>query len=118
MLDMREIEQEIAAIEHAKNHSKSDCIFLAALYSIRDHQKSDIPYYVPSTYSQIPIAYSQAAEPDISAKIEVSGNSEFIRSISGKNTNAIWKVVDELMDTLKLANPRVYDGVIREIQAL
>lgn len=123
MLDVREIEQEIAEIEHAKNHSPSACMYLAALYMILDHKKDPARDYKTIQYSQTPITYSQAAlpreeHPVISAKVEISGNSEFMRSIGGKDAKDIWKVVDELMDDLKLGNRRVYDMVMAKIRAL
>lgn len=120
MLELREIEQEIAELEHKRNHSASDCVCLAALYSIRDHHKDNVDY--EPARMQIPIysqaAYSMDEQPVISAKVEISGNSEFLRSVAGKDTTAAWEIMDELMDNLKLVNPRVHDSVIRKIQAL
>lgn len=121
MLDLREIEQEIAELEIARNHTPSECIFLAALYCIADHKRGKTENYDMLAYSQAALPkpiYSRDAEPAISAKVEISGNSEFLRSVTGKDTGEAWAVVDELMDNLKLVNPRVYDSVIRKIQAL
>ena len=30
----------------------------------------------------------------------------------------LYKIMDDLMDTLQVANPRVYNGVMRKIRAL
>lgn len=117
MIDIKEIELEIADIEHAKDHSPSVCMYLSALYSIRDHMNGGTPYREPIAYSQA--SYSREIEhPAISAKVEIAGNSEFLRSVTGKDTAAAWSIVDELMDNLKLVNPRVYDNVLMKIQAL
>lgn len=121
MLDLREIEQEIAELEIARNHTPSECIFLAALYCIADHKRGNTSNYDMLAYSQAAFpkpVYSREDEPAISAKVEISGNSEFLRSVAGKDLSSAWEVVDELMDNLKLVNPRVYDGVMRKIQAL
>ena len=48
----------------------------------------------------------------MSAKLEVS--SDFLRAVKGKEESA-WDIIDDLMDTLKVAYPRVYDSVMRKI---
>lgn len=114
MLDIKEIEQEIAELERAKNHSPSACMYLAALYSIRDHGSAGVQHE--------PIMYSQAAAPIpapvVSAKLDIYGNSDFLRAVDGKESNEAWDVINELMDTLKVVNPRVYDDVMRKMRAL
>lgn len=117
MLDITEIDRAIAELEDAPNHTPSMCARLANLYMIRDHKTGDDPYYTRlATYSKA--AYPIEEQPAISAKVEISGNSEFLRSVTGKDTSSALAVVDELMDNLKLVNPRVYESVIRKIQAL
>lgn len=119
MLDLKEINQEIAELENAKNHSPNVCIYLAALYSIRDHHKDTIEQYeFPRVQAYSQAAYSMDEQPVISAKVEISGNSEFMRSVTGKDTKAAFDIWDELMDDLKLGNRRVYDMVMAKLQAL
>lgn len=115
MLNIREIEEEIAELKNAKNHTPSACMYLAALYSIHDHVSDHAAQYEPIVYSQ---AASPLAAPVVSAKLDIYGNSDFLRAVDGKESNEAWDVINELMDTLKVVNPRVYDDVMRKINAL
>lgn len=35
-----------------------------------------------------------------------------------KSKEQVWGIMDDLMDTLQVANPRVYNGVMRKIRGL
>ena len=48
--------------------------------------------------------------------IDTDGESEFLRMIRGEDPRRIWAIMDELMQTIKLINPRLYDGVINKIE--
>lgn len=110
MLDPKEIDLEIAKWEYLEssydNYSK-----LATLYTIRDHMTQSKPE--PVMYD---LGYSSAsADPTL---IQANGDSEFISTILGQEQTAVWEIMDDLMDTLQVANPRVYNGVMRKIRAL
>ena len=111
MLDRREIDIEIARLEYGESsypaYSK-----LADLYTIRDRmdrQEEKAPYEA-----------SYSAAPASSAPFEIGhyGDSDFLRSIDGRDQKALWNIIDDLMDTLHTVNPRVYEGVMRKIRAL
>lgn len=81
---------------------------LAILYAIEDRhaegrQSEERPY----------AAYSTAPAP-----LEDYGDSDFLRAISGKDPAEAWAVMDELMDTLRVVNERVYNSVMQKIDAL
>lgn len=40
------------------------------------------------------------------------GESEFMNTIKGKDTAKVWEVMDELMSTLYVLNPKLYQGVL------
>lgn len=46
------------------------------------------------------------------------GDSDFLQAVRGKDCTAVFNVIDELMDTLRITAPRVYSGVMRKISAL
>lgn len=48
--------------------------------------------------------------------IETDGSSEFLQMIQGDDPKRIWAIMDELMTTIKVINPRLYDGVINKIE--
>ena len=44
------------------------------------------------------------------------GNSDFLRAVSGKSPAAVFGALDELMDDLKMINPKVYNLYMRKIE--
>ena len=40
------------------------------------------------------------------------GKSEFLDTIKGKDPKLVWDVMDELMSTLAVLNPNLYQGVL------
>ena len=109
MLDPKEIDIEIARLEYGES-SYPAYAKLANLYTIRNqiNHKEAEPVYEAS--------YSAAAVG--STSVEAYGDSEFIRAISGRRQADVWEVMDDLMDTLHVANPRVYNGVMRKLQGI
>lgn len=54
--------------------------------------------------------YSAAPAP-----VEVFGDSDFLRAVSAVEPSVAWAVMDELMDSLKVVNERVYNSVMRKL---
>lgn len=107
--NLKEIEWYIDQLEHT-DIPDSGYVLLSALYTIRDHM----------TGQNLPIAqaYSLAPEPVPQQTLDRYGDSDFLRAISGKDADAAWGVMDELMETLRAVNPRVYATVMRKVGAL
>lgn len=40
------------------------------------------------------------------------GESEFLNTIKGRDPQRVWDVMDELMSTLAILNPNLYQGVL------
>lgn len=110
MLDYNEINRAIAELE-AGATSFSSCGKLADLYIVRDHADNQRDSYgYEKEYSQ---AISRA-----NTSIGVYGDSEFLKAISSKDNQAVWKIMDDLMDTLRVVNIKVYDSVLRKVMDL
>ena len=108
MLDAREIDSEIAKWE-ALESSYPNYAKLADLYVIRrEMQKQDSP---ESDYSR---EYSAAGPQPLKSY----GDSEFLQAVAGKDPAAVWEIMDDLMDTLRVVNPRVYDRIMGKIKSL
>ena len=58
---------------------------------------------------------AEAADKPAEIALSVRGDSEFMRAIDGKQADKVWRVLDELMTTLEVINPRMYDGVMRRL---
>ena len=109
MLDPKEIDLEIARLEYGES-SYPAYAKLATLYTIKNQMNR------AEGKQQEPIqAYSMKSAPEYTVRY---GDSEFLREIDGKDQEDVFHIMDDLMDTLQVANPRVYNGVMRKIRAL
>ena len=78
---------------------------LATFYSIYDHLYG---------YS-----FSEPVkEPVRQTIIDYYGDSEFLSEIEGKDAEEIYAILDELMDTVKVLQPRLYDATIQRIKTV
>lgn len=98
MISIDEINAEIAKLE-AQNQTYQTIEKLAALYTVRDHH-----------------VISERPAPAGTAPVKVEASSPFLSLCSGEPVCEIMAVMDELMDTLQVLMPRLYDSVMRKLQ--
>lgn len=103
MITERDLEQAIAECQGERYPNANTCIKLAAYYTIRNE--------LFGKPEQLP-AYSYSVGPTI----EYSSDTEFSQIITGKAPESVWPVIDELMSTVQVLMPRLYDGVMRRLQ--
>lgn len=99
MIDERELALWIKRLE-TEESSWSNYEKLAALYTIQNQNRE------PVREPRMVEAYSAAPAPD----------SEFLRAVSNVDPARAWEVMDELMDSLKVVNERVYNSVMRKLE--
>ncbi len=94
----------LEAIDKCKNNVNSFqwCEKLAALYTVYDHL-----YGQPVEYANI--------RTETETIVEVDGDNDFLKAVNGKNAVKIWNIMSELMESVKLIQPRLYDAVMRKI---
>ena len=49
-------------------------------------------------------------------KIYRYGDSEFLQVISGQKSEDVWKIIDELMTTVRVLQPKLYQATIDKIK--
>lgn len=105
MITEQDLREAIAECEGVTKPTANTCIKLAAFYTILD--------YMTGKESPIvrPPQYSMAIEPAIRYS-----ESEFSKITEEKGMEKVFPVIDELMDTLMVINPKLYDSVIRKIE--
>ncbi len=105
MITEKDLQEAIAECEGERNPNANTCIKLAAFYTIQNHL-----FGVPETYSH-------AVSPAISAgTVSVEGSdTEFGRLVEGMAADDVIRVMDDLMSTLEIVQPRLYAGVIRKL---
>lgn len=102
MQDMGLINDEIDKLESCGQTTHPVCQRLAYLYTVRDHQQQPAPAY-----------FTQASQP----KAQIfTADSDFFQAVSGKDSVAVFDIIDDLMDTLKVVAPRVYASVPEKIK--
>ena len=104
MITEHDLEEAIAECQGQRNPNASTCIKLAAFYTIREH-----------LYPEVQPTYSYASEPPAEEEIEYNSGTDFANAIKGKKTADFLPVVDELMETLKVIYPRLYDTVMSRL---
>lgn len=108
MLERRELEERIAEIVNKRDQSVSEIRDLAAFIIARnDLGKEDA---VGSYGDAAPMT-----APIVETIIGNYGDSEFLQLIAGKDSDHVWAVLNEAMETLKVMQPRFYAGILRKI---
>lgn len=106
--NLKEIEWAISELE-GKESSESNYSFLAALYTCRKEMLGLFDAPQPQA-----AGYSESAGPP-QERLAQYGDSDFLRAVEGKDPAAAWRVMDELMDTLRIVNERTYESVMRKL---
>lgn len=107
--NLKEIEWAIHELEQEESSEKRYEL-LAALYTCRNEMLG-----LAAPQPQIS-AYSEAAP--VSERLGLYGDSDFLRSVSGKDPAAAWGVMDKHMEALRVVNPRAYEGVMRKLSGI
>ena len=107
MITERDLEQAIAECQGERTPNANTCIKLAAFYTIRSEM-----FGRPTEEPMAAPGYSYAAGPTI----DYSSDTEFSQIITGRDPADVWPVMDELMSTLYVLMPKLYNGVLRKLQ--
>lgn len=92
--------------------------------AINECQKSPITYQSCEKLANFLIVYDHffgtkyndpPRDRQLENKISVEGESEFLQKINGMTPEKVWSVLDELLETLRITEPRLYNGVIRRL---
>lgn len=110
MITLHDLESAIAECQGKRNPDSSTCIKLAAFYTIKREMFGEDKDAEP-----LP-AYSYAPAPEPTSRIDYPGESEFSRAIDGRKQEDVLPVMGELMETLHIIQPRLYDAVMLKLQ--
>lgn len=94
MIDLDTIEMEIRSLEARGETTYAQCQRLCWLYTVRDHLL-----------------------PDSDKKVRMQG-SEFLDACNGVGFEALMRVMDEHMETMRVVQPRVYEATMQKIKEL
>ena len=100
MIHRQDLLDAIAECQGERNPNANTCIKLAAYYTILNHIQEEPP------------SYSRRE-----SEVKFESSSEFSRAISGKNPDAVFEIIDELMDAVQVMIPKLYRATIEKIKS-
>lgn len=108
MITEHDLREAIAECEGVRNPNASTCIKLAAFYTILKHMTGEEPDRPQYSFASGP---AESEEANIVPHIS---DSEFSQAVEGRDVLDVMLVVDDLMSTLLVVNPRLYASVMRK----
>ena len=117
MITEKEVEQAIKEClrEPVTGNKRS---VLADLIIIQDYlfgapmQAQEVPHPMPMQ------SYSAPPMEQVETYIETNGDSEFLKAVDGRKAGKVWKLIDELVEAVKILHPRMYTTFIDKVQDL
>ena len=117
MITEKEVEQAIKEClrEPVTGNKRS---VLADLIIIQDYlfgetmQAHEAPQPMPLQ------SYSAPPMEQVENYIQTNGDSEFLKAVDGRKADKVWKLVDELVEAVKILRPRMYMTFIDKVQDL
>ena len=91
---------------------------LADLIIIQDYlfgesmQEREVPQAMPMQ------SYSAPQIEQVEKYIETKCDSEFLKAVDGRKADKVWKLIDELVEAVKILHPRMYTTFIDKVQDL
>lgn len=102
MIRIEDLDSAIAECQGKRNPDAKTCIMLAAFYTIKREMFGEEKEAEHYSYAPAPVRNT----------IELDSGSEFARAINGMDLDEFLPIIDELMETLQIIQPRLYDAVI------
>lgn len=91
---------------------------LADLIIIQDYLFGE-PMQAQEAPQPIPMqSYSAPPIEQVETYIETTGDSEFLKAVDGRKAEKVWKLMDELVEAVKILHPRMYTTFIDKVQDL
>jgi hypothetical protein len=63
-------------------------------------------------------SYSAPPMEQVEIYVETNGDSEFLKVVNGRKAERVWKLMDELVEAVKILHPRMYSTFIDKVQDL
>lgn len=94
MITEKELDEAIRQYENADDPTAQTCITLAAFYAVRDHLFPQDALYDDYIYSS---------------------DSDFGQMVGKRDIEAVLSLMDELMETLRVLQPPLYESVMQRL---
>lgn len=111
MITKHDLDEAIAECQGQRNPNANTCIKLASFFIIRrelfEEEKED------EQFPQQPMFSYSSGDT-----LERYGDSEFLEAVEGKSPESVMLIMDELMESMRVLQPRIYDSVMRKVSGL
>ena len=108
MITHEDVQAAIAECEGLRRPNANTCLKLAALYTIQDHMQTKTKEPQRNT------GYSFANQSP--TKIMYQSETEFGDIVTGKDAEDVFAILDELLTTVQVMVPRLYDAVVMKLK--
>ena len=105
MITQQDLQAAIAECKGTRNPNSSTCIKLAAFLIIQEH------LYGEKEEAETP-RYSFSSSPDITLDLD----TDFARAIDGKDYADVLPILDEMMQTVQVLHPKLYNSIIQKLR--
>ena len=119
MLTANDLIAEIKKYECRDALTPQECVQLAAFYTLLNTPEIEQTWASPIEHTQYSFTYngtpmqSEDSTPDT---VTVDGDSEFLKAVDGRKADKVWKLIDELVEAVKILHPRMYTTFIDKVQ--
>ena len=107
MITEKDLQEAIAECQGKRNPNANTCIMLAAFLTIQKEmfvKQEELPQIPTYSYAPAPVG-----------EVTYESDTEFSQKIQGMNIEEVIGIMDELMTTLQVVNPRLYASVMRRV---
>ena len=120
MITEQDLQEAIAECEGQRNPNANTCIKLAAFYTIRNNMFPKTDAQTPEPL--LPHSYSFMADTSTNVEAEtktvmIDSDTDFAKAVNKLPQSTTWGIMNELMSTLAVLNPKLYASVMRKIEA-
>lgn len=91
---------------------------LADLIIIQDYLFGEPTRATEPSYAVPMASYSAPPTEQVETIVETNGDSEFLKAVDGRKAERVWKLMDELVEAVKILHPRMYTTFIDKVQDL
>ena len=100
-----DLDSAIAECQGKRDPDAKTCIMLAAFYTIRKEMFGEEKEAERYSYAPAPVRNT----------VDIDSDSEFARAVNGMDLDGFLSTMDELMRTLQIVQPRLYDAVMMKL---
>ena len=115
MITEHDLQEAIAECQGVRNPNASTCLKLAAFLTIQREMFGKQNEGVAQVYASVPTGSYSYDQPPKSV-IQYESDTEFANVVDGMNQDDFMNVMDELMSTIQVVQPRIYASVLRKLQ--